>query len=143
MWLERFNHYGKFIEFDPNQMAWREASSTEGAKAVGVGDLLGDAVVAMVCLGGEPYLYIGGDRFSLQDPELRLTYEHKDNGTTTFSAADASHSATITYNSWWIGSGVGVAAFGSSSDEDEDVCAYIEFMMGAEMRRKHMIKKYA
>ena len=143
MWLERFNHYGKFIDFDPNQMTWREASSIEGAKTVGVGDLLGDAVVAIVCLGGALYVYIGRDRISLQDPALRLTYEHKDNGTTMFSAADASHSATITYDSWWVGSGAGVAAFGSSSDEDEDVCAYIEFMVATEARRKHLLAKYA
>jgi hypothetical protein len=143
VWLERFNHYGKFIDFDPNQMTWREASCTGGAKAVGVGNLVRDAVVAMVYLGGVLYLYIGRDWISLQGPGLRLKYEHKGDGTTTFSAADANRSAAITYSSWWVGSGAGVAAFGVLSDEDEDVCAYIEFMMGTEARRKQVIAKYA
>ncbi|MGN6649410.1 hypothetical protein [Trinickia sp.] len=144
MWLEKFNHYGTFIDFDPNKISWLEASSPQnGAKAIGVCDLLGDTVVAMACLSGELYLFIGRERFSLQDPGVRLTYEHNENGTTTFSVSGSNHSAGITYRSWWIGAGAGVAAFGSSSDEDEDVCAYIRFMMSVETRRKHLVQKYA
>lgn len=143
MWLERFNQYGKLLDFDVRSASWVEKDSPgAGAKIAGVGDLISGEVVALVCVSRQLYLYIGRAEFSLHDPTLRLTYEHMDDGTTAFSAADSNRCARIAYDSWWRNSGVGIAAFGSPSDEDEDICAYVQVVMNDSIRRAHVMAKY-
>ena len=143
MWLERFNQYGRLLDFDVHSASWAEKNSADArATIVGVGDVLSGRVVALVCVGRDLYLYIGRAEFSLHDPALKLTYEHMDDGTTAFSAADSNRSARIAYDSWWRNSGVGIASFGSPSDEDEDICAYVQVVMNDSIRRAHVMAKY-
>ena len=141
--LERFNHFGKVIEFDPASGLCREINVTNTKRISGIGDLLGDSCVALVGNGNGLDLYLGQNAFGIEDPSIELHYEHMDDGTTVFSVRDTVKAAQVRYPSWWTVSSPGGVAFGTSNDEDEDICAYIIYMLKADTRKAHLIKKYA
>jgi hypothetical protein len=144
MKLEKFNHYGKFLYFDPDIGTCLEQSSSSAQdKLVGIGVILNNSCVAMVVKDGRAFLNLGNVQFDLQDPLLKLSYEHQENGTTIFSATNSVSTARIIYDSWWKSGDPGVAALGTSDDESEDICAYIKFMTSTESRCHHIISKYS
>lgn len=144
MKLDRFNCFGKFIDFDPNIPHWSESDgANDTSPPSGVGDLLAGTCVAVVPINGRLYLYVGQKKFDLGGEGLKLNYEHHEDGTTTFEVRDGALSAKLNYPSWWVQSGSPVVGFGSSDDEDEDICAYISFMASNNLRSQHLIQKYS
>lgn len=144
MQLEKFNHNGKFIEFNPAENLWNEIAQPNGDMAIqGVGDMLDGSHVALVGKSGGLTLYVNKMEFHLDDPSLKMQYEHKKEGTTTFLVIDRTKNVQIEYKSWWLSSPPGVVALADTNDEDEDLCAYIIFMTKVATRKAHLINRYS
>lgn len=144
MRLNYFNNFGKGIEFDPDtESAYEILLSSPAEITNGIGSMLDNVCVALVVKSGKLFLYVGKAEFDLSDNATTLQYEHLANGSTRFAAHGKEGSKEIIYKSWWLAQAPGVAGLGAGSDEDEDFCAYVVFMLESETRKNHLIQKYS
>ena len=143
MKLRRHLGFEKYIDFDPVKSHWAPAPAIDAAADInGVGDFVGDSFVALVRYGDGLEVYVGASRFDVQDPAFAMSYEHIGDSRTQFWVKDSRGSADITYPAWWVHSKSQHIAFGSSPDEDEDVCAYIVYMLNSESIRAKMVARF-
>lgn len=140
MKLEKFNHYNKYLILNSDSGNWLESESSE-RKVSGIGDYIENEIVALLAKERELFLLVGEQEFNVNDKSLTLMYEHNSNSTTRFSVINEHANVELNYISWWEKE-AGLAAYETGGDEEEDICAYIAFMLASEQRRQHLLSKF-
>lgn len=143
MILKRFNDARELIEFDPATGKFQILGSIpEGTRIVGVADIIANNLVALTFGTGEPSIYLGSDQYAIKDPSVRLDFEHLPQGKSRFSVGGSSGVTEIVYPSWWQNESGPLVVFDDTSDEAEDFCAYLVYMLGSTDSYQGLVKRY-
>jgi hypothetical protein len=141
MILEKFNNRSVCIDYDQtNGSGMLHPRSQE--KFSGIGDEFQNGFVALFVLDGKLFFQIKGSAFDFSGSNLTLDYFHSDDVTNVCIEDSGKEVFSIQYPAWWSKQASVPVGIGMDDDDEQDFFAYIKLMIGADSRKRHLIRKY-
>jgi hypothetical protein len=144
MLLEKFNDRFNIIIFD--ELTGKCLVNDKNDKKVtGIGDQVGDGLVAMFVSDKQLYLMVKSRIFNICKDKIEIVYKHDGIGSTQVSIIENGEEVLeLLYPSWWVRrKTIRPAGLGQGDDEEEDFLAYVKLMISAEKRKEHLLNKYS
>lgn len=144
MYLERFNVFNQFILLDEDfsGVCILDENDSIIKKISGICDFIADDWLVLFVVNGDIILKYKDIKVDIDDEDVSLHYYHVDDGNTYFQVQKSGEIyLSLNYPSWWL-SREFVVGLGIGSDDENDFCAYINYIMSSDLGRKNIRNVY-